>query len=162
MDVHVYLAANVALHFYPRSIIREETDAMVKMDGLIKTTAYRLRAMHEANYHKEQLPWNSSFPLFSISTLLLDGNIITKPVRILLFYSKPIQYLTLAFVKSSTSWELMNEQGEAMATKKKGDIGSSIKHGWETELLLCLQPETIEMVSVPPRKMMRKIVRKTI
>lgn len=53
-------------------------------------------------------------------SLLLDGNIITKPVEILLFYSKPIQYLTLARVKSPTPWELIKEQGEAMATKKKG------------------------------------------
>jgi hypothetical protein len=129
---------NVGLHYCLRSIFKGETYTQEKMDGLIETTAYRLGSMHEANYLKEQL--GLDFPsIFEIDTfpgsiaktwdremysktwhLLLQRNIITMPIGIRLFYSKPVQYLTIALIKSSASWEQIQERVEVMAAKKKG------------------------------------------
>ncbi|KAJ5561365.1 hypothetical protein N7461_000126 [Penicillium sp. DV-2018c] len=129
---------NVSLHYCLRSIFKGETYTKEKMDHLIETTAYRLGSMHEANYLKDQLGLDfpsvfeiDTFPGFIAKTwdpeiysktwhLLLQRNIITKPIGIRFFYSKPLEYLTIVLVKSSTSWEQIQELVEVMAAKKKG------------------------------------------
>ncbi|KAJ5276091.1 hypothetical protein N7524_002244 [Penicillium chrysogenum] len=129
---------NIGLHNCLRSVLNGATYPKEKVDSLTETTTYRLGAMYEADYLREQI--GLKFPsIFSMETplaqienescnpelytqtwsLLLKRKICTTPIGIRLHFPKPLQYLTIALVESSTSWEMIQDQVEAMASKKK-------------------------------------------
>ncbi|KAJ5846806.1 hypothetical protein N7534_010475, partial [Penicillium rubens] len=143
---------NIGLHNCLRSVLNGATYPKEKVDSLTETTTYRLGAMYEADYLREQI--GLKFPsIFSMETplaqienescnpelytqtwsLLLKRKICTTPIGIRLHFPKPLQYLTIALVESSTSWEMIQDQVEAMASKKRPGSGSSTERGWETE-----------------------------
>ncbi|CAG7948665.1 unnamed protein product [Penicillium nalgiovense] len=131
-------APNIGLHNCLRSVLNGATYSEQKVDSLTETTAYRLGAMYEADYLREQIGlkvpsiFGMETPLAQIENqsrnpdlytqtwrLLLKREICTTPIGIRLHFPKPLQYLTIALVESSTSWEMIQDQVEAMASKKK-------------------------------------------
>ncbi|KAJ6114010.1 hypothetical protein N7523_007327 [Penicillium sp. IBT 18751x] len=132
------VASNIGLHNCLRSVLKGDTFSKERVDDLTETTSYRLGAMCEADYLREEIGLN--FPsIFGMEIpwglilnkspnrewyskafrLLLDRNICTDPIGIRLWYPKPVQYLAIALVKSSTSWEMIQGHVEDMASKKK-------------------------------------------
>lgn len=131
-------ASNIGLHNCLRSVLKGDTYSKEKVDSLTETTSYRLGVMYEADYLREQIvlrfpsifgmeiTWgqilNQSRPeeLYSQTwRLLLEREICTFPFGIRLHFPKPNQYLTIALVESSTSWEMIQGHVEAMVSKKK-------------------------------------------
>ncbi|KAJ5669935.1 uncharacterized protein N7477_005298 [Penicillium maclennaniae] len=131
-------ASNIGLHNCLRSVLKGATYSKEKVDDLTETTSYRLGAMYEADYLREavglnfpsifgmEIPWglmmnkSRNREWYSKAwSLLLDRNICTDLIGIRLFYPKPVQYLAIALVNSSTSWEMIQGHVEAMASKKK-------------------------------------------
>jgi hypothetical protein len=129
---------NIGLHNCLRSVLKGGTYSKEKVDGLTETTSYRLGAMYEADYLREQI--GLKFPsIFGMEVhwvptlnqsgnrelysktwkLLLEREICTTPIGIRLHFPKPLQYLAVALVNSSTSWEMIQSHVEAMASKKK-------------------------------------------
>ena len=131
-------ASNIGLHNCLRSVLKGATYWKEKVDSLTETTSYRLGAMYEADYLIEQIglkfpsifgmeiPWGQILnesrnrELYSQTWgLLLEREICTTPIGIRLHFPKPVQYLAIALVKSSTSWEMIQGHVEAMTSKKK-------------------------------------------
>ncbi|KAJ5302207.1 hypothetical protein N7508_007070 [Penicillium antarcticum] len=131
-------APNIGLHNCLQTVLKGGTYPKKKVDGLTETTSYRLGAMYEADFLREQagLKFPSIFgmevlwpqvtnesnnrELYSQTwRLLLKREICTTPIGIRLFFAKPVQYLSVALVQSSASWEVIQGHVEAMASKKK-------------------------------------------
>jgi hypothetical protein len=131
-------APNIGLHNCLRSVLKGATYSKEKVDSLMETTSYRLGAMYEADYLREQIGlefpsiFGTETPLARIEnqsrnpelyhqtwSLLVEREICTTPIGIRLEYPKPLQYLTIALVESSTSWEMIQGKVEALASKKK-------------------------------------------
>ncbi|PLB33765.1 uncharacterized protein BDW47DRAFT_129648 [Aspergillus candidus] len=131
-------APNIGLHNCLRFVLNGTTYSNDKVESLTETTAYRLGAMHEADYLREQIGLefpsifgmeicfvsmerrSSNRQLYSPTwRLLRDRKICTTPIGIRLHFPKPLQYLTIALAETSTSWEVVQNQVEAMASKKK-------------------------------------------
>jgi hypothetical protein len=113
---------------------KEPATQKEKVQDLTEITAYRLGAMYEADYLREQI--GLQFPsIFDIKpedalenlpekhltlktwSLLLSHDINTTPIGIRRPYGEPLQYLTLALVEIYKSWEA-KWQVKAMAGKK--------------------------------------------
>ncbi|KAE8145101.1 hypothetical protein BDV25DRAFT_144966 [Aspergillus avenaceus] len=127
---------NIGLHNCLRQVLKGASYPKEKVQELTDITVYRLGAMHEAEYLKEQI--GLKFPsIFDTDTgkkrakmtsdqldvktwlLLLHYDINTTPIGIKRPYSKPLQYLTIALVETCESWEEIERQVKAMASKKK-------------------------------------------
>ena len=129
-------APNIGLHNCLNQVLKGASYSKEKVQELTEITAYRLGAMYEADYIREQigLQYPSIFdtdPSQALSkmsnkpmiiktwSLLLTHDINTTPIGISRPYVKPLQYLTLALVETSQSWEAIEMQVKAMAGKKK-------------------------------------------
>lgn len=129
---------NIGLHNCLQSVLKGATYSKEKVDNLTETMLYRLGAMYKADYLIEQIglkfpsifsmeiPWGQILnqsrnqELYSQTwRLLLEREICTTPIGIRLHFPKPLQYLAIALVKSSTSWEVIQGHVEAMTSKKK-------------------------------------------
>ncbi|KAJ5172519.1 hypothetical protein N7492_005112 [Penicillium capsulatum] len=131
------LASNVGLHSNLKFGLRNATLSNDKVDELLETTAYRLGAMHEAEYLRSQV--GISFPsIFDVGielvdrkkefpspfyaqtrALLLSRRILTTPVGIRRFFPKPLDYLTVALVSNFSTWDEIQEKVDLMSSKKK-------------------------------------------
>ncbi|KAJ5736090.1 uncharacterized protein N7483_001215, partial [Penicillium malachiteum] len=91
-------SANVALHAGLRSALNGESFTKGKVLQLIEITTYRLGAVHEANYLRQQAKIDCSFSKLRGKTwdLLLENGICTTPIGIKIPWGKPLQYLNLA------------------------------------------------------------------
>ncbi|KAJ5241414.1 uncharacterized protein N7469_003005 [Penicillium citrinum] len=126
---------NIALHNCLNQVLKGASYPKEKVQELTEITAYRLGAMYEADYSREQI--GLQFPsIFDIDpedalenlpekqltlktwSLLLSHDINTTPIGIRRPYDKPLQYLTLALVETYKSWEAIEWQVKAMASKK--------------------------------------------
>jgi hypothetical protein len=130
-------ASNIGLHNKLKAVLKGATYPKNKLDDLRDTVAYRLGAMHKAEYLREQagiryvsifktdnfwelMQHRNNGPLYGRTfSILLEREILTPSVGIRLFYPKPIQYLALALVSSSTCWETIQAKVQLMASKKK-------------------------------------------
>lgn len=130
-------ASNIGLHNNLKAVLKGATYPKNKLDDLRDTVAYRLGAMHEAEYLREQagiryvsifktdnfwelMEHRNNGTLYGRTfSLLLEREILTPSVGIRLFYPKPIQYLAVALVSSSTCWENIEAKVQLMASKKK-------------------------------------------
>ncbi|KAJ5142221.1 hypothetical protein N7526_003216 [Penicillium atrosanguineum] len=127
---------NIGLHNCLNPVLMGASYPQEKVQQLTKITAYRLGAMYEADYLREQIGLqypslfdtdpnqelsNLSDNQMSMKTwsLLLTHDINTTPIGIKRPYVKPLRYLTLALVETSQSWEAIERQVKAMAGKKK-------------------------------------------
>ncbi|KAJ5298814.1 uncharacterized protein N7443_006934 [Penicillium atrosanguineum] len=127
---------NIGLHNCLNQVLKGASYPQEKVQQLTEITAYRLGAMYEADYLREQIGLqypslfdtdpnqelsNLSDNQMSMKTwsLLLTHDINTTPIGIKRPHVKPLQYLTLALVETSQSWEAIERQVKAMAGKKK-------------------------------------------
>ncbi|CAG8897793.1 unnamed protein product, partial [Penicillium egyptiacum] len=129
---------NIALHSCLRQALNGESFTKEKLLDLTENTAYRLGAMYEAEYLRQQA--NIDYPsIFEIDTkiilarkgstdrqlrsktwdMLLAQNINTTPIGIKLQWGQPSQYLMLALVETLGSWEAIQNHINVMAAKKK-------------------------------------------
>ncbi|KAJ5836518.1 hypothetical protein N7447_002544 [Penicillium robsamsonii] len=129
---------NIALHSCLRQALKGENFTREKLLDLTENTAYRLGAMYEAEYLRQQA--NIDYPsIFEIDTniilarkgstdrqlrsktwdMLLAQNINTTPIGIKLQWGKPSQYLMLALIETLGSWEAIQDHIKVMAAKKK-------------------------------------------
>ncbi|KAJ5684485.1 uncharacterized protein N7477_000830 [Penicillium maclennaniae] len=139
-------APNIGLHNCLDQVLKGASYPKEKVQELTEITAYRLGAMYEAEYLREQLglQYPSIFdtdPSQALSKtsddqmmmrtwfLLLKHDINTTPIGISRPYVKPLQYLTLALVETSEFWEAIEMQVKAMAGKKKAWSDLSTRHG---------------------------------
>ncbi|KAJ5225942.1 hypothetical protein N7468_007167 [Penicillium chermesinum] len=133
-------APNIGLHNCLKQVLNGASYPKEKVHELTEITAYRLGAMYEADYLREQmgLKFQSIFDMdpedrehiiktplenqLALKTwsLLISRDINTTPIGIRRPYSKPLQYLTLALVDTYKSWEEIEGQVKAMADMKKG------------------------------------------
>ncbi|KAF5863482.1 hypothetical protein ETB97_009983 [Aspergillus alliaceus] len=126
---------NIGLHNCLKQVLKGASYTKEKVQELTEITVYRLGAMYEAEYLKEQigLKFPSVFdtdPSQALAKMpnkqlimktwssLLSYDINTTPTGIRRPYVKPLQYLTLALVETSPSWEAIEWQVKAMASKK--------------------------------------------
>ncbi|KAL2829269.1 hypothetical protein BDW59DRAFT_142411 [Aspergillus cavernicola] len=127
---------NIGLHNCLNQVLKGASYPKEKVQELTEITAYRLGAMYEAEYLREQigLKFPSIFDtdpsqalakmsnkqlIMKTWSLLLMYDINTTPIGIRRPYVKPLQYLTLALVETSQSWEAIEWQVKVMAGKKK-------------------------------------------
>jgi hypothetical protein len=127
---------NIGLHNCLNQVLKGASYPKGKVQELTEITAYRLGAMYEAEYLREQigLEFPSIFDtdpsqalakmsnkhlIMKTWSLLLMYDINTTPIGIRRPYVKPLQYLTLALVETFQSWEAIEWQVKAMAGKKK-------------------------------------------
>ncbi|KAJ1707381.1 hypothetical protein G4B11_008311 [Aspergillus flavus] len=129
-------APNIGLHGCLKQVLKGASYPNKKVQQLTEITAYRLGAMYEAEYLKEQV--GLEFPsIFDIDLsqalheitdhhlfmktrlLLVHYDINTTPIGINRPYIKPLHYLTLVLLKTCESWEAIERQVKAMASKKK-------------------------------------------
>ncbi|CAG8146190.1 unnamed protein product [Penicillium salamii] len=127
---------NIGLHNCLIQVLKGTSFSKEKMQDLTEITAYRLGAMYEADYLREQI--GLQFPsIFDIDpehaleklpekqltlktwSLLLRHDINTTPIGIRRPYGKPLQYLTLALVDTFKSWDAIEQQVKTMASKKR-------------------------------------------
>ncbi|KXG45270.1 uncharacterized protein PGRI_041830 [Penicillium griseofulvum] len=140
---------NVALHSCLQRALKSESFTKEKLHDLTENTAYRLGAMYEADYLRQQAKFD--YPsIFEIDPntilarkgsidyqlrsktwdMLLAQNINTTPIGIKLQWGKPTQYLLLALIETSGSWETIESHINVMAAMKKTWC-RFIFHAWQ-------------------------------
>ncbi|KAJ5121262.1 uncharacterized protein N7515_009223 [Penicillium bovifimosum] len=129
-------APNVGLHSCLKQVLNRASYSKEKVQELTEITAYRLGAMHEAEYLWKET--GAEYPsIFDIDpsqrlakmsdkelimktwSMLLTYDINTTPIGIRRPHVKPLQYLTLALVETCQSWAVIEHHVKAMVGKKK-------------------------------------------
>jgi hypothetical protein len=141
------------LHNCLNQVLKGVSYSKGKVQELTVITAYRLGAMYEAEYLREQIglkfpsifDTDPSQALAKLSnkqlimktwSLLLMYNINTTPIGIRRPYVKPLQYLTLALVETSHPGKQSSGRSRLWLARKRRGTDSSIRHGRGAESLM--------------------------